>query len=96
MSRTRRKFTREFKVEAVRLVTEGGMSISQVARDLDITPNLLSRWKVKFENDIDGAFPGKGNSSGEELPRLRREVKRLRMERDFLRKAAGYFAREKE
>ncbi len=96
MSKTRRIFTREFKVEAVRLVTDGGMTISQVARDLEISQNLLSRWKVKFESDIDEAFPGKGNSSDEELQRLRREVKRLRMERDFLRKAAGYFAREKE
>jgi transposase len=91
----RRRFAREFKLEAVRLVREGGMTVAQVARDLEINASLLSRWKNQFEKETDRAFPGKGHSVDDELQRLRREVKRLEMERDFLRKAAGYFAREK-
>ena len=97
MARTRRKFSKEFKIEAVKLVTEGGMSITQVARDLDIGRNLLARWKRQLEEDTD-AFPGKGNHSpdNEEMTRLRRRVKQLEMERDILKKAVGYFAKDPE
>lgn len=97
MAKTRRKFSREFKIEAVKLVTEGGMSIAQVARDLDIGRNLLARWKRQFEEDSD-AFPGKGHQSPEkeEITRLRRRVTQLEMERDILKKAVGYFAKDPE
>ena len=97
MARTRRKFSKEFKIEAVKLVTEGGMSITQVARDLDIGRNLLARWKRQLEEDTD-AFPGKGHQSpdNEEMTRLRRRVKQLEMERDILKKAVGYFAKDPE
>jgi len=97
MARTRRKFSKEFKIEAVKLVTEGGMSITQVARDLDIGRNLLARWKRQLEEDTD-AFPGKGNQSpdNEEMTRLRRRVTQLEMERDILKKAVGYFAKDPE
>jgi len=98
MERRRRKFTREFKVEAVRLVVEGGMSVARVARDLDIRSTLLGRWKRKFEEEL-GGVKSRVVRSGEqegELERLRRENKRLQMERDFLKKAAAYFAKESE
>ena len=97
MARARRKFSREFKIEAVKLVTEGGMSISQVARDLDIGRSLLARWKKQLQEDSD-AFPGKGHQrpDQEELTRLRRRVTQLEMERDILKKAVGYFAKDPE
>ena len=97
MARSRRKFSREFKIEAVKLVTEGGMSIAQVARDLDIGRNLLARWKRQLEEDPD-AFPGKGHQipDKEEMTRLRRRVTQLEMERDILKKAVGYFAKDPE
>ena len=97
MARTRRKFSKEFKIEAVKLVTEGGMSITQVARDLDIGRNLLARWKRQLEENTD-AFPGKGHQSpdNEEMTRLRRRVTQLEMERDILKKAVGYFAKDPE
>jgi transposase len=93
MERKRRKFTREFKVEAVRLVVEGGMSVARVARDLGIRSNLLGRWKRGFEGELGGVRSGEQEG---EVERLRRENKRLQMERDFLKKAAAYFAKESE
>lgn len=98
MARTRRKFSKEFKTEAVRLVTEGGMSISQVAKDLDIRPNLLGRWKKQLTENPDEAFPGKGHQTPEqeELNKLRRKVIQLEQERDILKKAVGYFAKDPE
>ena len=98
MAQTRRKFSKEFKIEAVRLVTEGGMSISQVAQDLDIRPNLLSRWKKQLTENPDVAFPGKGHQTPEqeELKKLRRKVIQLEQERDILKKAVGYFAKDPE
>ena len=98
MARERRKFSGEFKVEAVRLVAEGGMSISQVAKDLDIRPNLLSRWKRQLTENPDEAFPGKGHQTPEqeELNKLRRKVIQLEQERDILKKAVGYFAKDPE
>ena len=63
MSGKRRRFDREFKVAAVRMVREGGHSLSQVARDLDLRPDLLRRWKKEFESDAAMAFPGEGRAS---------------------------------
>ena len=96
MGRTRRSFTKEFKVEAVRLITEGGQSISKVARDLGIRDTMLGRWKKDWEQDWEVAFPGKGHLKPEEaeLRRLRRENERLRMERDILKKAAALFSKD--
>ena len=89
MTKKRRQYTREFKVEAVKLVTEGGMAIAQVARDLDIGQNVLQRWKKQFTADPPHAFPGQGNlkPDDEELRKLRLENARLRQERDILKKA---------
>jgi transposase len=94
MKPVRRHFTREFKLEAVRLVTTGGHSIGQVARDLDINETMLRRWRQEFAGDGAAAFPGRGRVSEEEVERLRRENARLREERDLLKKALAFFTRE--
>ena len=98
MGKKRRQFTKEFKIEAVRLLVEEGRSISEVARELGIGENLLSRWKKKSEGGKIDPFPGKGRLSSEddELRQLRRENKRLRMERDILKKAVAIFSEESE
>jgi transposase len=93
---TRRRFSREFKVEAVKLVLERGVTVSQAARELDVHVNVLRGWVKAHREDPTHAFPGLGQQKPEaaELTRLRREVARLKMERDILRKAAAYFAKE--
>jgi transposase len=92
----RRKFNREFKIEAVRLVRDRGVSVAQAARDLDVHVNVLRKWVKDFGADPAQAFPGHGQVKPEqlEIERLRREVHKLRAERDILKKAAAYFARE--
>ena len=92
----RRRFSREFKQEAVRLVRERGVAMAQVARDLDVHVNLLRGWVRAQMADPAHAFPGEGQQKPEaaELTRLRRENAKLRMERDILKKAAAYFAKE--
>ncbi len=83
--KNRRSFSREFKLEAVRLMTEGGLSIAQTSRDLGIRESVLGRWKKQFEEDPQEAFPGKGRlrPQDEELARLRKENELLREERDI-------------
>ncbi len=93
--RARRAFTAEQKEEAVRLVQASGRSVYQVARDLDLTETALRRWVQQAE--IDAGQGPRGALTTEqltELSELRRENKRLRMERDFLKKAAAFFAKE--
>jgi len=92
----RRKFSREFKVEAVRLVKGRGVSVAQAARDLDVHKNVLRKWVKEFGADPVQAFPGHGQMKPEqqEIERLRREVAKLKAERDILKKAAAYFAKE--
>jgi transposase len=96
MAKARRTFTPEFKVQAVKLVTEQGKSIAEVARDLDLSESLLRGWKQALAAEGDRAFPGHGSAPAleEELRRLRAENKRLQMERDILKKATAFFARE--
>ena len=96
MAKTRRTFTPEFKAQAVKLVTEGGKSLAEVARDLDLGESMLRAWKQALAKAGDRAFAGKGNPPAleEELRRLRAEVKRLTMERDILKQATAFFARE--
>lgn len=95
MAEPRRQFTREFKLEAVRLATAGDKPVAQVARELGILPNLLRNWKRQAEgragHSAADLFPGNGQlpSQEEELRRLRREVETLRQERDFLKKRAA-------
>jgi transposase len=93
---TRRRYTREFKVEAIRLVCERGVTLAQAARDLGVHVNVLRKWVREHRADPVHAFPGVGQQTPEaaELTQLRREVIRLKMERDILKKAAAYFAQE--
>ena len=92
----RRRFDRAFKLEAVRLVRERGVSAAQAARDLDVHENVLRKWIKEFSADPQHAFPGQGQMKPEqqEIERLRREVNKLKAERDILKKAAAFFARE--
>jgi transposase len=92
----RRKFSREFKLEAVRLVKERGVAVTQACRDLDVHESRLRAWIREFAADPQQAFPGKGVMKPEaaELDRLRKEVAKLKMERDILKKAAAYFAKD--
>ncbi len=100
MAEPKRKFTREFKLEAVRLATCGEQPLAQVACELGVGANLLRNWRRQVEGregqSATEVFPGNGRlpSQEEELRRLRREVETLRQERDFLKKTARYFAKE--
>jgi transposase len=96
MARTRRTYTPEFKAEAVKLVTEQGYSVAEAARSLGITENLIRNWKQALEAQGEQAFPGHGKLSPveEENRLLRAENKRLLAERDILKKAAAFFAKE--
>src|SRR5215212_10003793 len=84
----RRKFSREFKVEAVKLVRERGVSVAQAGRDLGVHENVLRKWVKEFGSDPVQAFPGHGQMKPEqlEIERLRREVNKLKAERDILKK----------
>ncbi|MDM8007120.1 MAG: IS3 family transposase [Phycisphaerae bacterium] len=86
---TRRQFSREFKVEAVRLVKERGVTVAQAARDLDVHENVLRKWVQEFGADARQAFPGKGIMKPEqaEIARLKKEVAKLKMERDIPKKS---------
>ena len=92
----RRKHSREFKLEAVKMVRERGVTIAQAARDLDLNVNVLRSWVKAQRADPEHAFPGVGQQKPDdvEVTRLRREVSRLKMERDILKKAVAYFAKE--
>jgi len=96
MARSRRTYTPQFKTEAVKLVTEQGYSFAEAARSLGISENLLRNWKRALREEGEQAFPGNGHLSPleEELRRLRAENRRLLAERDILKKAAAFFARE--
>ena len=96
MGKNRRQYTKEFKIEAVRLVVEEGRPISEVARELGTSQSLLHRWKKKSEEGKIDPFSGQGRLSpeDEELRRLRRENKRLRMEHEILKKAVAIFSEE--
>ena len=92
----RRKFTREFKLEAVKLITERGVTLAQAARELGVHGTVLRRWVKDGAADPQQAFPGQGQMKPEqlEIAHLRREVLKLKAERDILKKAAAYFAKE--
>ena len=90
----RRNFTDEYKLEAVALTQEPGVTQTQVARELGLNVNLLGRWVREFRKLGAAAFPGKGKARDAEFAALRRELNRVKKERDFLREAATYFAKE--
>lgn len=96
MGKRRRTFSREFKLEAVKLVRDRGVSAAQAGRDLGVHENVLRKWVRDFESDPREAFPGQGKlkPEQEEIDRLRREVTKLKAERDILKKAAAYFAKD--
>ena len=96
MAKVRRIYTREFKLEAVKLVAEKGYSVAEAARSLGLHEKLIRSWKQTFQEQGQQAFPGQGKFSlfEEENRRLRAENKRLQAERDILKKAAAFFARE--
>jgi transposase len=91
----RRKYDREFKLQAVKLCEQEGVTIAQVARELGIDVKLLYRWRVEQQQTGDVAFPGQGHLAGEadEIRRLQRELARVQMERDILKKALGVLSR---
>lgn len=91
----RKSYSREFKIEAVRMTTEGGISVAQAARDLEVNENTLHNWRRQFRQW--GAAPNASKealSQAEEIQRLRRDNAKLREERDFLKKAAVWLAKE--
>jgi transposase len=90
----RKTYTREFKLQAVRMMTDQGLSVAEVARRLGVAENCLRAWRAAAREQGEAAFPGQGHPSpaDEELRRLRGEVQRLKAERDLLKKAAAYFA----
>ena len=94
--RVRRSFTDEFKEGAVRLVLDEGKSVSQVARDLDITASGLGEWVRREQADRTNGKTGLTSEERAELSRLRKENRELRMERDILKKAAAFFAKQSE
>lgn len=89
----RRKFSAEFKRGAVEQAKQSGVSCAQIARELGIRENLLTRWKRESEGQGQVVFAGTGTPRDEELARLKRELARVKKERDFLREAAMFFAK---
>ena len=91
----RRQFTREFKLEAVRLIKDRGVSYVQASQDLGVHTSQLRDWVKKFSDDPQHAFPGPGQMKPEqlEIAQLKREVTKLKAERNILKKAAAYFAK---
>ena len=95
--RSRHKYTKEFKVEAVELALSRGGNASEVARNLGINPNMLNRWIREYQADNQYAFPGLGKlkEPDEEIRRLRKELADTKMERDILKKALSIFSKPK-
>ena len=87
----KKRFDRDFKISAVKMVTEGGHTAAEVARSLGIHSAQIYNWKKKFGTQGDKAFPGKGHLS--ELAALRRQLREVEMERDILKKAVGIFSK---
>jgi len=90
----KKRFDRDFKLSAVKMVTEGGHKTAEVARSLGIHANQLYNWKRKLGDHGDKAFPGKGHLT--ELSVLRRQLREVEMERDILKKAVGIFSKPTE
>ena len=91
--RPRRQFDEDFKAQAVRLVLDEGKSVGAVARDLDLTESALRQWVERARADRTGGRTGLTSVERDELAKLRKENRELRMERDILKKAAAFFAK---
>ena len=87
-------YSKEFKIEAVRLAEQSDKSVTQVARELGIRQNQIYKWKKQLETHQGKAFPGKGQAIDDENARLRRELAVAKEEIEILKKAAAYFAKE--
>ncbi|MDY0083419.1 MAG: transposase [Ignavibacteriaceae bacterium] len=98
MSEKRRSYDKEFKLSAVKLILESGNSVESIATELGVSSNTLFNWKRKYLEDAKNAFPGKGKMKpeDEELRRVKKELLRVTMERDILKKAIAYFAKVKD
>lgn len=90
----RRRYSPEYKQEAVLLVQQSDTPVSEIARNLGINVNMLRRWVKQAAEPGKRAFPGHGNPRDEEVARLQKELRQVKKERDFLREAATYFAKE--
>jgi len=98
MSEKRKTYDKKYKLSAVKRIVEGGMSVSRISKDLGVNENSLYKWKRDYLGDQQNAFPGKGKMKPEdkELKNLRKELAIVKMERDILKKAILFFAKEKE
>lgn len=90
----RRKYSREYKQEAVHLVQQSDISLAQIASNLGINANMLARWCKELNEPDKASFPGQGNARDQEIARLKRELQQVKKERDFLKEAAAYFAKD--
>jgi len=92
----RKRNTREFKIETVKLITDGDNSVAQIAVDMGIHPNTLYKWIRLYSDKPQEAFPGSGHltSEAEQIRQLKRENERLKMERDILKKAMAIFSKD--
>lgn len=90
----RRRYSAEFKREAVALTRQPGVSCRQVALEIGVNPNMLTRWKREADEASGKAFSGSGSPRDEEIAKLKRELARVKKERDFLKEAATFFAKE--
>jgi len=94
VKRRMKRVDKDFKLSAVKMITEGGHKACEVARSLDIHPNMIYSWKRKFADNGERAFPGKGHLT--ELAARRKELREVQMERDILKKAVGIFSKTTE
>ncbi len=92
----RRKYSAEFKRDAVALANQPGVTKAQIGRELDINPNMITRWQRELSSNGAKAFLGQGVARDEELASLKRENNRLRKERNFLKEAAAFFASDRK
>lgn len=90
----RKTYSDEFKREAIGLTKLPGANVANIARDLGLRPNVLYRWRKELEVEGNKSFPGQGNARDKELLALKMELARVKKERDFLRDAAAFFAKE--
>jgi len=93
---SRRKYSDEYKREAVALTRVPGATVTAVARDLGINAHMLGKWRTAIEKHGQEAFPGQGHARDEEIMQLKRELARVKKERDFLKEAAAFFAKEQK
>jgi transposase-like protein len=92
LMKTRKKYNKQFKIDAVNLLNSSDKTVSEVARNLGIRQDLLSRWKREMEDEYKKPFTGHGNPRDEEIARLKKENAELKMERDILKKAMAIFS----